>query len=107
MPGETRGDVFARMDGDRDGGITLDEMQGTVDVTSMLDPSILDADQDGDAAVSASELAAHLTARRAASGASKPTAGTALMSAGLLDAHDLDRDGVISRSDLADQAGRS
>jgi len=107
MPGETPDDVFARMDSDGDGGITLDEMQRTVDVTSMLDPSILEADQDGDAAVSASELAAHLTAKRAASDSSKPTAGTALMTAGLLDAHDLDRDGVISRSDLAGQAGRS
>ncbi len=107
VPGETPDEIFARLDGDGDGGITLAEMEGAVDVSSTLDPSILEADQDGDAAVSPSELAAHLAARRAGSGAAKPAAGTALMTAGLFEAHDLDGDGVISRADLAGRNGRS
>jgi hypothetical protein len=101
VPGETPRDIFARLDNDDDGGISLAEMDRAVEVTSVLDPSIFAADQDGDAAVSPSELAAHLATTRAASGASKPAVGTALMTAGLLEAHDLDGNGVISRSDLA------
>lgn len=105
VPGETPQDLFDRMDADGDGRISLAELESTVDVSTRLDPTILDADQNGDAAVSPIELAAHIAARRAEAGDARPAAGVALMAEGLLHAHDADGDGVLTRSDLAGQQG--
>jgi len=105
VPGETAQDIFDRMDADGDGRVSLAELESKVDVSTRLDPTILDADQNGDAAVSPVELAAHIAARRAEAGDARPAAGVALMAEGLLQAHDADGDGVLTRSDLVGQQG--
>ena len=103
VPGETPDDIFGRMDADGDGRITLVELEAMVEVSTRLDPTILDADQDGDAAVSPIELAAHIAVRNAEAGDARPATGAALMAKGLLHAHDVDGDGMLTRSDLAAQ----
>ena len=47
------------------------------------------------------ELAAYLTAQRAAAGEGNPSDGVGLMVHGIIAAHDADRDGVVALADLA------
>ena len=99
---ESRSDMFTRLDTDRDGSLSFDEIAHAVRVDTVVNKSILAADNNGDGAVTAAELAAYMTAERAASGARSPQAGAALMALAIITEHDRDGDGAVEPSDFQD-----
>jgi hypothetical protein len=98
--GESRSDLFSRLDQNQDRKLSLRELDRRVVVETVLKESILNADQNGDKKVTEAELAAHITARRAAVGEADPAAGAALMAHGIISAHDGDKDAAVSSEDF-------
>ena len=97
---ESREELFARLDLDASGGISLEELVSQTYAETKLSKVILDADQDRSDSIDEAELAAFITQRRANGGAAEPSAGAALMAKGLVAAHDQDGDGMLSESEL-------
>jgi hypothetical protein len=98
--GETRERLFKRLDSNRDGALSLAELSSQVMIRTRAAPGIAAADTNGDGLFSEGELAAYLTAQRAAAGLAKPSAGVALLARGIVQEHDRDHDGRVALADL-------
>jgi hypothetical protein len=99
-PDETREALFARLDADGDGALSLAEFEAAVVARTIPTPALAAADADRDGAIVEGELAAFLTAERAAAGIADPSAGTGLLARGIIEEHDRDGDGRILVADL-------
>ena len=99
-PNQTHEALFRRLDADGDGSLTLAEIDAAASVRTIIAPSIAGADFNRDGSLSEGELAAYLTAQRAAGGASDPSAGVSLMAHGIVAARDTDHDGIVALADL-------
>lgn len=97
---KTRADLFDKIDRNADGKLSLSELERVVIVETVVNGPVLNYDQNGDGRVTEAELAAHVTARRAAAGEKDPAAGVALMVRGLIEAHDKDGDGAVGPEDF-------
>ena len=98
--GETRDALFRRLDANGDGSLDLAELDSAVVVRTVASADIAAADENRDGALTEGELAAYLTARRAAAGRADPAAGVGLMARGIVAAHDRDEDGRVAIRDL-------
>ena len=101
-PDETREALFARLDADGDGLLTLEEFEAAAVARTVPTPALAAADADRDGALVEGELAAFLTAERAAAGLADPSAGIGLLARGIVEEHDRDGDGRIRLADLRD-----
>jgi hypothetical protein len=99
-PNQTHEALFRRLDADGDGSLTLAEIDAVASARTIIAPSIAGADFNRDGNLTEGELAAYLTAQRAAAGASDPSAGVSLMAHGIVAARDADHDGVVALADL-------
>jgi hypothetical protein len=99
-PGETQEALFRRLDADGDGSLTVAEVAAAASVRTIVSPAIAAADANADRNLSEAELAAYLTAQRAAAGERDPATGVGLMVHGIIAARDTDRDGMVALADL-------
>src|SRR4051812_8291444 len=99
-PGETQEALFRRLDLDGDGSLRVAEIDANASVSTIVSPAIAAADGNADGSLSEAELAAYLTAQRAAAGERDPSAGVGLMVHGIIAARDTDHDGVVALADL-------
>ena len=99
-PGETQDALFRRLDADGDGSLTVAEIDAKASVSTIISPAIAAADANADGGLNEAELAAYLTAQRAAAGERDPSAGVGLMVHGIVAARDTDHDGMVALADL-------
>jgi hypothetical protein len=105
-PRETRAELFRRLDGDRNGKLTADELAAGAIVTVAVSPIVAAADANGDGRIGQAELAAYLTARRAEAGVADPSAGIGLMVHGIITSSNPDESGTAALADLMRQGQR-
>jgi Ca2+-binding EF-hand superfamily protein len=98
--GETQEALFRRLDSDGDGSLAVAEIDAAASVRTVISPAIAAADANADGSLSEAELAAYLTAQRAAAGEGNPSAGVGLMVHGIIAARDTDHDGMVALADL-------
>lgn len=98
--GESRAALFARLDANHDGRLTVDELGAGATVGTVVSPAIAAADADHDGRITEAELAAYLAARRAAAGEREPALGVGLMAHGIFAAADRDHQGAITIAEL-------
>jgi antitoxin component of RelBE/YafQ-DinJ toxin-antitoxin module len=79
--------LFARLDKNQDGSISLAELSAQAIARTVLTPAIGGADSNGDGKIAESELAAYIAAQRATAGLREPSGGAALMAHGIIAQH--------------------
>ena len=99
-PNESRDALFARLDTGGDGALSLDELEAAAFARTVVTPELAAADRDHDGAITEGELAAYLTAQRAAAGVGDTSAGIGLLARGIVAEHDGDGDGRLLLADL-------
>lgn len=98
---ENRGELFARLDANNDGDLAFRELAKEALVRTVASDSVAEADANRDTRFSAAELAAYVTARKAAAAAvSDPAAGSGAFADSLVAEHDHDGDGVLTMAEL-------
>jgi hypothetical protein len=98
--GETREALFARMDADRDAVLSVEEFAEGAVARTVATAEIAAADSNRDGALTEGELAAYLTACRAAAGEKEPSRGAGSFARGIVLEHDRDEDGKVPIEDL-------
>lgn len=97
---ETRDALFARLDANHDGMLSLRELAAQAVIRTVVTPEIAAADANRDGKISEAELAAYIAAHRAAEGLTNPSAGAALMAHGIIAEHDRGGHGLATIADL-------
>ena len=100
MAGETREALFARLDADRDGSLSLEEFADASVARTVASPQIADADANRDGALTEGELATYASAQRAAAGDKDAAAAGSMLARGVILDHDRDGDGMVAIKDL-------
>lgn len=99
-PGETREALFARLDANRDGSLSLGEFADASIARTIATPAVAGADANNDGLLTEGELAAFASARRAAAGDKDAVAAGSMLARGVILDHDRDGDGQVPVKDL-------
>ena len=84
---ETPEALFARLDSNHDGSISLGELSAQAVARTTLTPAVSAADANRDGRITEGELAAYIAAQRATHGMHEPSGGAALMAHGIIAKH--------------------
>lgn len=99
-PGETRDELFHRLDANADGTLSTNELAAGASVEVSISPAVAAADANRDGRIGEAELAAYLTARRANAHIPDASAGVGLMAHGIIAAAHPDESGTVAIADL-------
>ena len=92
--------MFARLDADGDGLLSLDELDRSVIMQTAVNGNVLDADLDGDGRLNADEMIARIM-QNGADASREAVKGVVLMTRALIAAHDKDEDGALNAEEIA------